>query len=149
MRRQWTAPISRSCSPSLPPFPAFAFPSTLQVSSGHVLQARREVSYLVLSPRLCLGSDLSVCVCVVHNGRVYIGFSVHVFILACAFVPKWRLFLFPFRQGDELRGWKTLCLPSIHTDHKRCCMACRMAHSFDLEWILGFDAAMLYPFSDL
>lgn len=47
------------------------------------------VSYLVLSPRLCLGTDL--CVCVVHNGCVYTGFSVHMFIHACTFILTCRL----------------------------------------------------------
>lgn len=93
-------PISGSFRKALPLFPPFCRP--LQSAGGEwsCVASLERVSYLVLSPRLCLGSDLCVCVCVVHNGCVYIGFGVNMFIHARTFIRTCRLcFLFSRERG--------------------------------------------------
>lgn len=62
MRWQQPTPISGSFRQRLPLFPTLAFPSTLQVVSGHGLWAWRAVSYLVSKPQVLFGKCL-VCMC--------------------------------------------------------------------------------------
>lgn len=76
---------------SPPPLPHFCLPQQSAGGEWSCVASLERVSYLVLSPRLCLGAAL--CVCVVHNGCVYIGFGVHMLIHACTFVRTCRLCL--------------------------------------------------------
>ena len=57
----------------------------------------REGVLFSLKPQALFGNWL-VCVCVVHNGCVYIGFGVHTFIHACTLIHTCRLLFFLWKS---------------------------------------------------
>ncbi len=97
-----------------PPLTYFCRPQHSAGGEWSCVASLERVSYLVLSLRLCLGTDL--CVCAVHNGCVYIGFSVHTFIHACTFVHTCRLCFFLSRERGE--GFVSLGKPDRYWFHK-------------------------------
>lgn len=86
-----------------------------------------------------LGSCECVCACIVHNGCVYIGFGVHVFIHACTFICTCRLC---FLLSRERSAW---CLsigkPDTYWFYK--VVAGCLMQNVHLECFIGFVGSLV------
>lgn len=96
-------PLFLPLSPlSLPPF---SFPISLQVVSGHVLLAWGGFFYLVLSPRLCLGTDLCVWLCLHWIQRAHAHLCMHTQLhMQALFSPQQRVEC-RFSSGTPCTYW--------------------------------------------
>ena len=80
-----------------------------------------------------------VCVCIVHNGCVYIGFGVHVFIHACTFICTCRLC---FLSSREPSAWRlSVGDPDTYWFDK--VVAGRLMQSIHLECVTGFVGSLV------